>query len=62
VAAADREGRVVSTKAWKDDLEKLLGPLKPRVYEIDTPLSERQALADILNRISQAGGSAAGRP
>jgi hypothetical protein len=62
VAATDREGHVVSTKAWKDDIEKLLGPLKPRVYEIDTPSSERQALADILNRVSQAGGVAAGRP
>lgn len=62
VAATDRDGRVVSTKAWKDDIEKLLVLLKPRVYEIDTPSSERQALADIFNRIAQADGTAANRP
>jgi len=56
------EGRVLSIKSWKDDLERILAPLKPRVYEIDTPLSERKALADILHRISLAGASMPYRP
>lgn len=62
LAATDRAGRVFSTKGWRDDLEKILAPLKPRVYPVDSPLSVRLAIADILSRVSQASGSAATRP